>query len=490
MGNYSYQAFERDAQGLYDHLLNIRKLAPPEELLAHFSELLIEGRCDRAPDVLAQVDRLMASSWADRDFPNIFNRCCYILINQWWSHANLQGFIHELMEMLTVPASVSSDGSDGGDRRSQLLTRFQATPQFDLLHRRAKVMDDRQQWRIERQTLLSELIPRYPALYPYCLLDSNSSQIDRHAVRQLQEVKSRQFEQDLLTYGTAILDRKGRAIQSATSQGATIQGAMIQGAMIQGSMIQGSTIQGRTIQGQTVQGRTIQGQTVQGRTIQTAKQDFANDLVQLKNPTLLSDRDLERAIRQFSGKVEGDRTYLDSAQQCLQALDRTHNYRQLKHSVYDYLTDSIVHSSKPLFGRYRFDAWLAEQVTQIQPQINDQVPNSFLLVRTCSQLLDTLVANPKTNPSNHIVFVDLVSNFGASFVMGMLLKLLLLCRNFKAHLVSLEARVAQRLSDLFKHYEACNQSEVHWLVDCLDNWMVASCIHFGSEDFQRWEYLV
>jgi hypothetical protein len=437
MGSYSYQAFELDAQGLYDHLLNIRKLAQPEELLAHFNELLIEGSCDRAPNVLARVDRLMASPWADREFPNVFNRCCYILINQWWSHSNLQGFIHELMAVLTLSGSANeSDGSKGrSNRRSQLLSRFQGTPQFDLLHRRAKVMDDRQQLRVERQALLSELIPRYPTLYPYCLLDGTSSQIDRHAVRQLQEVKSRQFEQELLTYGTAILDHKGRAIRSA-------------------------------------------------------KQDFATDLIQLKNPTLLSDRDLERAIRQFSGKVEGDRTYLDSAQHCLQVLDQTDDYRQLKHSVYDYLTDSIVHSAKPLFGRYRFDAWLAEQVTQIQPQINDQVPNSFLLVRTCSQLLDALVANPKTNPSNHIVFVDLVSNFGASFVMGMLLKLLLLCRNFKAHLVSLEARVAQRLSDLFKHYEGCNQSEVHWLVDCLDNWMVASCIHFGPEDFQRWEYLV
>jgi hypothetical protein len=435
MGNYSYQAFELDAQGLYDHLLAIRKLAQPEELLARFGELLIEGRCDRAPEVLARVDRLMDSPWADREFPHVFNRCCYILINQWWSHSNLQGFIHQLIELLTV--SVSSEGMDGSSvsNRHRLLSRFQVTPEFDLLHRRATVMDDRQQLRIERQSLLSELIPRYPTLYPYCLLDRNSSQIDRHAVRQLQEVKSRQFDQELLTYGTAILDRHGRAIR-------------------------------------------------------LAKQDIATDLVQLKNPTLLSDRDLERAIRQFSGKVEGDRTYLDSAQQCLQALDRTYNYRQLKHSVYDYLTDSIVHSAKPLFGRYRFDAWLAEQITQIQPQINDQLPSSFLLMRTCSQLLDVLVANPKTSPLNHIVFVDLVSNFGASFVMGMLLKLLLLCRNFKAHLASLEARVAQRLSDLFKHYEDCNQSEVHWLVDCLDNWMVASCIHFGPEDFQRWEYLV
>jgi hypothetical protein len=435
MGNYSYQAFELDAQGLYDHLLAIRKLAQPEELLARFGELLIEGRCDRAPEVLARVDRLMDSPWADREFPHVFNRCCYILINQWWSHSNLQGFIHQLIELLTV--SVSSEGMNGSSvsNRHRLLSRFQVTPEFDLLHRRATVMDDRQQLRIERQSLLSELIPRYPTLYPYCLLDRNSSQIDRHAVRQLQEVKSRQFDQELLTYGTAILDRHGRAIR-------------------------------------------------------LAKQDIATDLVQLKNPTLLSDRDLERAIRQFSGKVEGDRTYLDSAQQCLQALDRTYNYRQLKHSVYDYLTDSIVHSAKPLFGRYRFDAWLAEQITQIQPQINDQLPSSFLLMRTCSQLLDVLVANPKTSPLNHIVFVDLVSNFGASFVMGMLLKLLLLCRNFKAHLASLEARVAQRLSDLFKHYEDCNQSEVHWLVDCLDNWMVASCIHFGPEDFQRWEYLV
>jgi hypothetical protein len=433
MGSYTYQAFEQDAQGLYDHLIEIRKFVQPEELLVHFNELLIEGTCDRAPDVLAKVDRLLASPWAEQEFAHVFNRCCYILINQWWSHADLQGFIRQLMELLTV-----SSGASNSTLRGQLLSQFQGTDQFDLLNRRAKVMGDREQLRLDRRALLSELIPRYPTLYPYCLLDGSSSQIDRHAVRQLQEVKSRQFEHELLSYGTVILGGDLRSLPQ----------------------------------------------------LHLPKADFAADLVQLKNPTLLSDRDLELAIRQFSGKVEGDRTYRDSAQSCLQALDRTYTYRQLKHSVYDYLTDSIQQSSKPLFGRYRFDAWLSEQISQIQPQNHDQVSTSFLLVRTCSQLLDALVANPKTNPSNHIVFVDLVSNFGASFVMGMLLKLLLLCRDFKSHLVSLEARVAQRLSDLFKHYESCAQAEVHWLVDCLDNWMVASCIHFGPEDFQRWEYLV
>lgn len=427
MGNYTYQAFELDAQGLYDHLLDVRRFAQPEELLSHFRELFIEGACDRAPHVLERVDRLMSSPWADREFPNVFNRCCYILINQWWSHADLQGFIHQLMDLLSLSA-------ESNNLRGQLLNRFKSTAQFDVLNRRAKVMADREQLRGERRKLLSELIPRYPSLYPYCLLDGTSSQIDRHAVRQLQEVKSRQFEQDLLSYGTAMLYRPN--------------------------------------------------------TLPRTKAGLLADLGQLKNPTLLSDRDLETAIRQFSGKVEGDRTYRDSAKNCLQRLSHTHNYGQLKHSVYDYLTDSIVHSPKPLFGRYRFDAWLSEQIAQIQPQNHDQLPSSFLLVRTCSQLLDALVANPKTNPSNHIVFVDLVSNLGASFVMGMLLKLLLLCRDFKSHLASLEARVAQRFSDLFKHYESCSQSEVHWLVDCLDNWMVASCIHFGLDDFQRWEYLV
>ncbi|GAC1469823.1 MAG: hypothetical protein NVS2B14_00980 [Chamaesiphon sp.] len=74
---------------------------------------------------------------------------------------------------------------------------------------------------------------------------------------------------------------------------------------------------------------------------------------------------------------------------------------------------------------------------------------------------------------NHFVFVDLITNLGASFTIGLLLKIVLVCRKVKPFL-------EKRFSILFNHYESNNRDGVPWLEKSLENLNIALTIHFGN----------
>jgi hypothetical protein len=187
------------------------------------------------------------------------------------------------------------------------------------------------------------------------------------------------------------------------------------------------------------------------------------------NPTLLSDRELVASLNQFSGKVENGRTYRDAAQLFLNQ-SQAINFRDFKHDLYDYLTNSI----DPAYGHRKFNKLLSQQLIQTLPQNDDQPLNDFLLVRTCSQLLNFLVIESPSQPQ-HFLFIDLINNLGPLLTTGLLMKVVLLCRTIKPYL-------ERRFSILFGHYETDTQSSVVWLVKMFENLNVALSVTFGSTD--------
>jgi hypothetical protein len=190
----------------------------------------------------------------------------------------------------------------------------------------------------------------------------------------------------------------------------------------------------------------------------------------VKNPTLLSDRELGVALKQFVGKVQGSSTYRDVAQSFLTHSSHTSSYKDFKDDLYEYLTASI----DPAYGKRQFNDRLYDQLKNILPVCDSQKPSEFLLVRTCSQLLNFLVVESPQRP-NHFIFVDLITNLGATLTTGLLLKIVLLCRKVKPYL-------EKRFSILFNHYESSTRDGVPWLITSLENLNVAFSIHFGSAD--------
>lgn len=415
MSGYSYRNFQSDTELLYTHLLNYRKIEHPHQLLERLRHLFIEGRDYDTPEVLVALNRIVFSKWADQEFNAILNRCCHIIMNYWWSHLGRDSPATELIELFQTSPSTSA--SFVATRRLRDLVRlFLQSNQYAELKQRVRAAEPVIPVEDDRSQPIKNLVPRYPYLYPHCLMNWDSSDLGHQVVNQLQVKKEQQFEQDLHRYTMHLL--RPRSVHQKTAP-------------------------------------------------------------EIINPTLLSNQQLETSIRSFAGKAEGSKTYLELAQQFVSSSRQAPSYRVVKQQMYDYLTASV----RPDYGNHHFNRWLNTQLEITLPQNDTLKPNGSLLIQTCGQLIDCLVASPKQQPNKHGVFVDLTVNLGATFTIGLLLKIVLLCRETKSNLDAVKSYLAKRFAIVLKHYETKVSSEMSWLVECLENLMVAFGIHFGQADF-------
>jgi hypothetical protein len=197
-------------------------------------------------------------------------------------------------------------------------------------------------------------------------------------------------------------------------------------------------------------------------------QSASKSLNAVKNPTLLSDDQLDFSIQKFTGKVDGVNTSRDLAEQFRSYSKGIRSYRMFKEELYEYLTDS----HELTYGKGLFDRRLYQHLQAIRTQDNSQKPNETLLVGTCRKLLDFLVVESQQKPE-HYIFGDLTANLGPGATIGLLMKIVLLCRQLKSYL-------EQRFAILFKHYESAAQSSVGWLVESLEHLNVAFSLNFGK----------
>jgi len=259
----------------------------------------------------------------------------------------------------------------------------------------------------ESNCALGELIYRYPYLYGHSLLSKDSIEEDQQTIKRLQSQRRRQFERDLSQYLNYLVEPRNTEI------------GIVERAA---------------------------------------------------NPTLLNDGELHLAVREFAGKVAGDRTYKEAAQFFLRDARNTPSYQSFKVNLYEYLISSVA----PEYGGRQFNDRLYKQIRNTFPE-NDSVKlNNLLLVRTCHQLFNFLVVENITYPS-HYVFYDLVYNLGPSRTMGLLLKLVLLSRQLKPEL-------EKRFSILFNHYEGKGYNDIKWFIKSLENLNVAFVVNFGKVD--------
>ncbi|MGK7878380.1 MAG: hypothetical protein AB4426_35275 [Xenococcaceae cyanobacterium] len=402
----------QEQQQLYDHLLDCVRRESPEQLIDNFHYLFIKGTGYKDNQVRSALQKIINSKEAKQEFKLILNRCCHIIINHWQLHPQLQPAIPELValfENLPPPSSVSYSATN---RLRQLVRDFTDTDQYLKLQRIARVISQSK----EAKSSIGNLINRYPYLYEHCLLSEDSSYEHQQTVRKIQAQIERCFEVSLSQYVTY----KVRQAQIA---------------------------------------RNPSPSTEVRRMIRP-----------VKNPTLLSDRELGKAIKQFAGKVQGGYTYRDLSQNFLTHSIQIPTYKAFKDDLYEYLVSSI----DPKYGKHKFNDKLYKKLQSTLPNSNSQKPSEFLMLRTSSQLLNFLVVENPQNP-NHYVFMDLITNVGAASTIGLLLKLVLFCRKVKPYL-------EKRFSILFNHYESFTKKQVPWLVRALENLHIAFSINFGRVD--------
>lgn len=408
----------QEEQLIYDHLLEMVKMEPPPQMISRFKSLLIDGKGYPDADISAAVAKTIASKEIDQEFKFIINRCCHILVNRWQMHSQTQSAIPELVALFEMPSGSSYNPymrSRSGQRLQALVKEFTETEQYLTLRRLSQVVQhSSQSTPKEEKRPLGSFIDRYPYLYSHCLLSEDSSYEHQQTVRKIQAQRQREFEINLSQYVT---------YQVRRSQMRRL----------------GSKHTPRTI-------------------------------APIDNPTLLSDRELYHALKHYVGKAEGGCTYRDLAQSFVTHSSQSRTYGEFKADLYDYLITSI----DPEYGRRQFNDKFCKHLKNTLPQSDSQKLSDFLVVRTCSQLLNFLVVESAQQP-NHFIFIDVVSNIGPIRTTGLILKIVLLCRKVKPYL-------EKRFSILFNHYENSNNDVVHWLIKMLENMNVALSTNFGALD--------
>lgn len=432
MSNYYRRQASFEEQQLYDHWLACRKLATPDQLLERFLHLFIDGEHYPDPDIVTALNTVIFSRWAEQEFKYVLNRCCRILVNYWWFQSHLRWAIVELVRLFDVPPQ-RPPLTPFERRLRQFVRQFTKTEEYLALKRLAQVVEETveagsvphqlfaQTQTTTRKSLdrneadrkpLGSLIHRYPYLYPYCLGD-DSSDVGQQAVQQLQAERQERYERDLSRYVTYLIQQSQDLIRPGFTHS-------------------------------------------------------------YQNPTLLTDEQLKKAVRYFAGKVDGDNTIRDSARQLLIYNSQPgQSYQGFKEQLYSYLTTAIDHEN-PKYGKHHFNNWLHTQLSTTLPDNDRQPLNGFLIGKTCHHLLDCLVSSPQYS-SNHLIFIDLINNIGATATIGLVMKILLLYNNLKSNL-------ERRFSLLFRHYEHVRDG-VEWLINSLENFQIALSIHYGSVNF-------
>jgi hypothetical protein len=400
---------------IQNHLRDCLQRESPMQLIERFRMLFIDGDGYPNREIVTVLNRIIASNLAEQEFLNNLNAYCYLLINHWLKHPQYQSAIPRLVALFK---NTDSRGGQSSSIRSlrRLVQLFTKSEKYVALEHLARVFEpDLPKPEVERS--LGKYIKRYPYLYTHCLLTQGSSAEHQKIIRQLQSQQQQQFERNLLRYSTYLARRVQIESQPSRDQGTQI-------------------------------------------------------VQPIPNPTLLSDRDLWVALTHYVGKVEGSHTYKDLAERFLTRTCTALSYRDFKKDLYDYLIAAI----KPEYGRHQFNQRLAKLLVNTRPDCDSQPVNKYLLVQTCRQLFNFLVASPEQ--SEHFLFIDLISNNGSLNTVGLLLKIALLARQeIKPHL-------EHRFSILFDHYEshAINNQDILWLVESLENLNIALGVNFGAVD--------
>lgn len=431
MSTYSSANFETDAELLFTHLQTVR-IESPDQLLDRCRRLFIDGFGYSQPAIQQAVYRLVLARGSERRFNGLLNRCCYILINYWSLLPDQRGAIAQLVELFEQAPAARNEAIPV-QRLYDLVQQFTQSRQYEALKLRAWALREPRQARQNNPNrLVGELIGRYPFLYQDCLLEFDSSEWGRETVRRQQIERENQFEDSLLRYTRQRLAPSQRQSTPA-----------------------------------------------------------------IENPTLLDSAEVEASIRQFTQTGVGSISYHDAARLLVMRSQQCQTYHEFKLHLYEELTRFVRQAyrlrnpgSQFDYGGQRFNLWLYQQLQDTLPHCDHLRPQIALRVQTCVHLLDLLLDLPHEHRGHHFIFTDLTTNIGAMFTVGLLLKIVLICHDGKPtidpNLKVVKSHLAQCFAALFKHYEKHIHGGVDWLVDCLENWMIAASIHFGNNGLSWW----
>jgi hypothetical protein len=407
---------EVDPQRLiHQHLQEYTQTHDPEDVLQHLRRVFVETHTELVPELHHAISRLVMRKDAEAVFPSFFLACFYRIIDLWQLDLQLRPYIPQLLGVLEHLPTVGFRQARATRRLRELVLAFPVTEHYVCLHRLCQLFERHQ---ADPDAPLEQLLYRYPCLYKALLLPAGNTAELAYTVSYRYEHQQDDYE-----------FRLGRFVmyQARLSQIAKAR-QLTQGA-----------------------GRVLRRET---------------------NPTLLSDRELAVALRYFWGSLQGQQTQPMRAERLRTNLNKLESYARFKEQLHTYLVGQSQTSEEHPMSN--FAERLKEQLSAILAHHDQHRPNASLSLRTTTKLLNFLILENAQN-CDHYALIELVSQLGASFTIGLFWKLILLCP-------PLLSEVEKRLAFLFNHYAQFPQQEVRWLIQLLENHQLATSVYTGHLD--------
>ncbi len=427
----------RPEEQLYDHLMHWVRVESPDHVLHRFHSLFVDPGNYSDPGIQQALYQMMAGDFAEGNFQAIFNRCCHILINYWHAQGSPQ-WSSELLAILNDFASEAYGTS--AHRLHQLLQRYTQSDSYGQLKQsiengsRARRVSKRlldtapqtttqyseetSNWHpfqtdhSETSQPLRTVAHNYPFLYEHYLVNTCNTDEQRVALQRQKVEIQQKFSSDL---------HKFYHSQASASEGGL-----------------------------------------------SSLRSAASH-----NPTNLSDQQLRQALTDFTGRVHQGSTYRHAAKTFLQRSASAPSLRDFKQDFYEYL---IVTIGEP-YGNGRFHEKLHDHLRKSHAHHDAQKPNNVLLPKICQDAFRFLVIDQSGSCKDAIfTFMDLHSNIGASRLIGLLLKIALLCKQAKVFL-------EKHISMLFEQQSKNLRRDVGWLEESLEYLKVAFSVHYDRPDF-------
>ncbi len=418
---------KQEQQQIYDHFLYCVKTESPREILDRLNNLFIRGTGYKDNRIRTALEKIIDADSAELEFPLFFNRCCHIIINRWQMQPNLRFNIIDLAILIERALPPGGAYSRVSRKLRQLVKDFQKNEYYTRIQRLARLIDgslepdQRRRHPIEIVTnSVGDLIQRYPYLHQHCLVAEGSTNEFQQTVETIQAGIQSSYEMNLSQYITHRV-RMAKLVKKYKAAN---------------------------------------------------KNKIPKKLItQVDNPTLLSNRELDKALRHYMGKVEQNYSYYDLSQNFLIHTSQVKTYKTFKADLHEYIMSGLGSEYRGGHFNHELQNFLGDTLTDFDHRELDE----FLTLRTYCQLFKFLVVESKSN-TNHEHYLDLVNHLGEVRTIGLLLKLVLLCNRVKPYL-------EQRFSILFSNYESVAEDQAPWLIKSLENLQVAFSIHFGQADF-------
>ena len=182
---------------IYQHWQYWRQQESPQDLIDRFRQLFLDVASYPDRSIANALQSLSEQDTADRQFKYVLNRCCYTLINLWYTQPRDHWAIPELVGLFKdlPPAKASTPKAR---RVYSLVKQFSQTDQYASLVRLEQILSPQRDPEVVKPGLIEEQplacrIRHYPFLYDNSLLTKDSGQEQKQNINDLR----RRAETDL-----------------------------------------------------------------------------------------------------------------------------------------------------------------------------------------------------------------------------------------------------------------------------------------------------